>query len=260
MNTGFEKKRRTMQSFRILREKDVHPQNQKEKFISLFDEGSFTEIFEHVQTKDPLSFPGYGKKLKEVRQQTGLSDSLIAGGGKIGGRAVFAAMLDNGFLMGSMGTAVGEKLVRVIEAADRHRAPLIIFSSSGGARMQEGMFSLMQMAKTSAAIRRFQSHGGLYISILMHPTTGGVSASFAMLGDIILAEPGALIGFAGPRVIEQTIGQTLPKGFQSSEFQMEHGFVDRIVEWKDMSKTLGLLLRMHRRKRQGKKDPDLVSE
>ena len=148
-----------------------------------------------------------------------------------------------------MGTAVGEKLVRVIEAADRQKAPLVIFSSSGGARMQEGMFSLMQMAKTASAIRMFQEHGGFYISVLMHPTTGGVSASFAMLGDVILAEPGALIGFAGPRVIEQTIGQKLPKGFQSAEFQMEHGFVDRIVEWKDLRDTLGLLLKMHRRKK-----------
>ena len=245
IDTEFEKRRNTIRSFRLLRERNTHPQNQKQRLEALFDEGTFREVYTTVLTKDPLDFPGYRKKLKDIRRQTGLSDSLIAGYGRICGRSVCAAMLDSGFLMGSMGTAVGEKLVRLIEAAAKRRLPLIVFSASGGARMQEGMFSLMQMAKTSAAIRRFQNAGGLYISVLTHPTTGGVSASFAMLGDIILAEPGALIGFAGPRVIEQTIGQKLPDGFQSAEFQQEHGFVDRIVPWKDMRDTLGKILRLH---------------
>ena len=163
-----------------------------------------------------------------------------------------AAVLDSRFFMGSMSTAVGEKITRAIDCATARHLPLIIFSASGGARMQEGIFSLMQMAKTSAAIAAFGEHGGLYISVLTHPTTGGVTASFASLGDIMLAEPGALIGFAGPRVIEQTIGEKLPEGFQRSEFQQDHGFVDKIVPRSEMRDTLEKILRLHERKGENK--------
>ena len=163
----------------------------------------------------------------------------------LGGVACVAAVLDSRFFMGSMSTAVGEKITRAVEYATAKRLPLVIFSASGGARMQEGIFSLMQMAKTSAAIQRFSAKGGLYVSVLTHPTTGGVTASFASLGDIMLAEPGALIGFAGPRVIEQTIGEKLPDGFQRSEFQYEHGFVDKVVPRTEMRETLAQLLRLH---------------
>ena len=159
--------------------------------------------------------------------------------------SVVAAVLDSRFFMGSMSTAVGEKITRAIEYAAAKKLPLVIFSASGGARMQEGIFSLMQMAKTSAAIERFSARGGLYISVLTHPTTGGVTASFASLGDIMLAEPGALIGFAGPRVIEQTIGERLPEGFQRSEFQLEHGFVDKVVPRSELRATLIQLLQLH---------------
>ena len=163
----------------------------------------------------------------------------------IGGVSVVAAVLDSRFFMGSMSTAVGEKITRAIEYAASKKLPLVIFSASGGARMQEGIFSLMQMAKTSAAIQRFSAKGGLYVSVLTHPTTGGVTASFASLGDIMLAEPGALIGFAGPRVIEQTIGEKLPAGFQRSEFQMEHGFVDQVVPRSQLRDTLIQVLQLH---------------
>ncbi len=156
-----------------------------------------------------------------------------------------AAALDSRFFMGSMSTAVGDKITRAVEYATAKRLPLVIFSASGGARMQEGIFSLMQMAKTSAAIQRFSAKGGLYVSVLTHPTTGGVTASFASLGDIMLAEPGALIGFAGPRVIEQTIGEKLPAGFQRSEFQMEHGFVDQVVPRSQLRDTLIQVLQLH---------------
>ena len=159
-----------------------------------------------------------------------------------------AQPMDSRFFMGSMSAAVGEKITRAVEYADKNHLPLILFSASGGARMQEGIYSLMQMAKTAAAVREFSEHGGLYISILTHPTTGGVTASFATLGDITLAEPQALIGFAGPRVIEQTIGRKLPKGFQRAEYLYEHGFVDAIVERKDLRETLAKLLLLHERK------------
>ena len=172
-------------------------------------------------------------------------EAVVTARGRVEGRSVAAAALDSRFFMGSMGAAVGEKVTRCVEYAQRNRLPLIIFSASGGARMQEGILSLMQMAQTSAAIQRFREAGGLYISFLTHPTTGGVTASFASLGDITLAEPGALIGFAGPRVIEQTIGQTLPEGFQRSEYLEEHGFVDRIVPRGEMRATISKLLRLH---------------
>ena len=192
-----------------------------------------------------MEFPGYPEKLEDLEEETGLRDAAVAALGSVGMHKAVFVVLDSRFLMGSMGTAVGEKVTRAAEYATKRKLPLIIFSASGGARMQEGIFSLMQMAKTAAAIQRFQSRGGLYISCLTHPTTGGVTASFASLGDIMLAEPGALIGFAGPRVIEQTIGETLPEGFQRSEYLLEHGFLDRIVSRDQWRPVLIQLLGLH---------------
>ena len=211
----------------------------------VLDSGSFRELDAELAPQDVLGFPGYTDKLSAQTQKTGLSEAAVAAVGRIGGVSVVAAVLDSRFFMGSMGTAVGEKVTRAAEYATRRRLPLIIFAASGGARMQEGILSLMQMAKTSAALAQFSEKGLLYISVLTDPTTGGVTASFASLGDIILAEPGALIGFAGPRVIQQTIGETLPEGFQRAEFQMEHGFVDAVVPRKDLRDTLIRLLKLH---------------
>ena len=212
---------------------------------SVLDAGSFRELNEKYPAADPLRFPGYPEKLKKAQEKTGLTEAVVTALGTIGGRRCVVGVMDSRFFMGSMSTAVGEKITRAIEyAADKH-LPLIIFSASGGARMQEGIFSLMQMAKTSAALERFNRSGGLYISVLTHPTTGGVTASFASLGDITLAEPGALIGFAGPRVIEQTIGEKLPDGFQRSEFQLEHGFVDQVVPRTELKEVLTRILQLH---------------
>ena len=211
----------------------------------VLDHGSFRELDESLPPQDVLHFPGYPEKLAGATAKTGLSEAAVTAVGRIGGVACVAAVLDSRFFMGSMSTAVGDKITRAIEYATSKHLPLVIFSASGGARMQEGIFSLMQMAKTSAAIERFSSKGGLYISVLAPPTTGGVTASFASLGDIMLAEPGALIGFAGPRVIEQTIGETLPAGFQRSEFQLEHGFVDKVVPRSELRATLIQLLQLH---------------
>ena len=211
----------------------------------VLDHGSFRELDADLAPQDVLHFPQYPEKLAAAAAKTGLKEAAVTATGKIGGVQAVVAVLDSRFFMGSMSTAVGEKITRAVEyAADKH-LPLIIFSASGGARMQEGIFSLMQMAKTSAALERFSRRGGLYISVLTHPTTGGVTASFASLGDIILAEPGALIGFAGPRVIQQTIGQTLPEGFQRAEYQEEHGFVDAVVPRSQMRETLVQLLLLH---------------
>ena len=211
----------------------------------ILDKGSFRELDADLAPQDVLQFPGYPEKLEAQTGKTGLKEAVITATGRIEGTPVVVAVLDSRFFMGSMSTTVGEKITRAVEHATAKHLPLIIFSASGGARMQEGIFSLMQMAKTSAAIERFSARGGLYISVLTHPTTGGVTASFASLGDIMLAEPGALIGFAGPRVIEQTIGEKLPAGFQRSEFQYEHGFVDKVVPRTEMRETLAQLLRLH---------------
>lgn len=211
----------------------------------LLDAGSFRELDPKLPAENPLSFPGYPEKLQTARRRTGLSEAVVTAVGTIQGQRCVTAVLDSRFLMGSMSAAVGEKLTLAVEYAGRNRLPLIIFSASGGARMQEGILSLMQMAKTSAALARFSEKGLLYLSVLTDPTTGGVTASFASLGDIILAEPGALIGFAGPRVIEQTIGQQLPEGFQRAEFMMEHGFVDAIVPRARLREVLGQLLMLH---------------
>lgn len=209
------------------------------------DEGSWKEAFRGMTSGDPLKFPGYAEKLSNLRGKTGLNDALVCGTARIGGRKVAIAALDTRFLMGSMGAVVGEKLTRLVERAAKSHLPLIVFSASGGARMQEGIVSLMQMAKTSAAIEHFSRQGGLFISIFTHPTTGGVTASFASLGDVTLAEPGALVGFAGPRVIEQTIGEKLPEGFQTSEYLLEHGFVDEVVPRGRMRSTLVKLLTLY---------------
>ena len=216
-----------------------------ERFSMLLDDGDWLEYDKQLTTKDPLNFPGYADKLVKTQSQTGLVDGLVTGKGRIEGSAVMLGVMDAAFFMGSMGTAIGEKLTRLFERATEERLPVIVFTASGGARMQEGIFSLMQMAKVSGAVAKHSEAGLLYITVLTDPTTGGVTASFAMLGDIILAEPGALIGFAGPRVIEQTIGQKLPEGFQRAEFLLEHGFVDKIVPREQLKHTLGTLLKMH---------------
>ena len=211
----------------------------------VLDSGSFKEINEKISSHDPLHFPGYRTKLQQVEQKTGLRESVVTAIGSIHGRKCVVGVLDSRFFMGSMSAAVGEKISLAIEYAQKHKLPFIMFSASGGARMQEGILSLMQMAKTSAALARFSEKGLLYISVLTDPTTGGVTASFASLGDVILAEPGALIGFAGPRVIEQTIGEKLPDGFQRAEFMVEHGFVDAVVPRAELRDTLGELLLLH---------------
>ena len=215
----------------------------------LLDDGIFREFNSSLTGRDPLSFPGYREKLAALRTATGLQEAVVTAVGKIYGFPAVVAVMDSRFLMGSMGAAVGEKITRAAKLAQKKKLPLIIFCASGGARMQEGILSLMQMARTAAAIEEFQRSGGLYIACLTNPTTGGVSASFAMLGDITLAEPGALIGFAGPRVIEQTIGQKLPEGFQRAEFLQDHGFVDAVVPRGELRDTLGQLLSLHGRKR-----------
>lgn len=209
------------------------------------DKGSFEEWNQYMEFNNPLNFPGYEEKVKEARQKTRLNEAIVTGKCKIDGQETALGICDARFLMSSMGHVVGEKITRMVERATEEKLPVIIFACSGGARMQEGCVSLMQMAKTSAALKRHHEEGLLFITVLTDPTTGGVTASFAMLGDVILAEPGALIGFAGPRVIQQTIGQKLPEGFQRSEFLLEHGFVDKIVPRQEMKETLGKILKMH---------------
>lgn len=209
------------------------------------DEGSFEEWDSDLQGGNPLEYKGYEEKLEKLQEKTGLSEAVITGKAKIDGRETAIGVCDGRFLMASMGEAVGEKIARAVERATEERLPVILFACSGGARMQEGIVSLMQMAKTSAALKHHSDAGLLYISILTDPTTGGVTASFAMLGDVILAEPKALIGFAGPRVIEQTIGQKLPEGFQRAEFLLEHGFLDAIVERPQMKAVISKILALH---------------
>lgn len=204
------------------------------------------KVFNHsMTTKDPLQFPGYTKKLELLSEYTGVYDAVVCGEAKIGDSELIAVIMDPNFMIGSMGTVVGEKITRAFEKATKQKKPIVIFTASGGARMQEGIMSLMQMAKTSSAIALFNEKKGLYISVLCDPTTGGVTASFAMLGDIIIAEPKALIGFAGPRVIEQTIQTQLPEGFQSSEFLLEKGFVDKIVPRAQLKESLASILSLH---------------
>ena len=211
----------------------------------VIDEGTFEEWNQDLIGGNPVNYKGYPEKVQALQEKTGLKEAVVTGKGKINGRDTVIAVCDGRFLMASMGWAVGEKITRAVERATEEKLPVIIFACSGGARMQEGITSLMQMAKTSAALERHSKAGLLYVSVLTEPTTGGVTASFAMLGDIILAEPGALIGFAGPRVIEQTLRQKLPKGFQRAEFLVEHGFVDDIVRRENLKETLGKILEMH---------------
>lgn len=219
--------------------------NPKERINLVIDEGTFIETHKIMPFCDPIHFSGYLQKYENAQYTTGANEAVITGKGKIDGKSVMIAVMDSNFMKGSMGTVVGEKITLLFEEAIVAKLPVIIFSASGGARMQEGIISLMQMAKTSAAVAQFGKSGGLYISILTHPTTGGVSASFSFLGDIILAEPNALIGFAGRRVIKQTIQTTLPKDFQTAEYLLKHGFIDNIVERKRMKETLSFLLKIH---------------
>lgn len=217
----------------------------RERIRQLLDTGTFREMDKRITSKNEENFIGYSEKLEKAKLSTGLNEAVVCGTGKIGGMKVAIAIMDSNFLMGSMGSVVGEKITRTIEYATKRNLPLIISATSGGARMQEGIISLMQMAKTSSALKKFSNKGGFYISLLTNPTTGGVSASFAMLGDIIIAEPNALIGFAGKRVIENTINETLPDNFQKAEFLFEHGFVDMVVSRINMKKTISDLLILH---------------
>lgn len=218
-----------------------------ERVECLFDKDTFEPMDSHLQTENPLRFPSYTEKVKSDAAKTGLNEAVLTGVGKIGGCEVAVAIMDSHFRMGSMGSVVGEKITRAVEKATEKNIPVLIFSASGGARMQEGVLSLMQMAKTSVALKRHSDKGLLFISIMTYPTTGGVSASFASVGDINLAEPKALIGFAGRRVIEQTVREKLPEDFQTAEFLLEHGQVDAVIHRCDMAETLAKLLKLHER-------------
>ncbi|MBO1003394.1 acetyl-CoA carboxylase, carboxyltransferase subunit beta [Pseudogracilibacillus auburnensis] len=222
-----------------------HQQNAWQRINGLFDEGTFVEWDKHMKSKNPLEFPEYMEKMEKDRKKTGLNEAVVTGKGFIGGQPTAFSVMDAGFRMGSMGSVVGEKIARAIENAREQSIPFIIFTASGGARMQEGVLSLMQMAKTSVAIERFSEAGGLMISVMTHPTTGGVTASFASLGDYNFAEPGALIGFAGRRVIEQTTREKLPSDFQTAEFLFKHGQLDRIVHRHEMKELLTTILQIH---------------
>lgn len=218
----------------------------RRRVAQIIDEGTFSEFDLKLKDSNPLKLDEYTKKLEVLRDKTGIDEAVKCGTGKINGEDVVLCVMDSNFFMGSMGKVVGEKITYSIEKAIELKLPIIIFCVSGGARMQEGMVSLMQMAKTSSAIAKLNDAGLLYISVLTDPTYGGVTASFAMLGDIILAEPKSMIGFAGPRVIKQTIGQDLPEGFQTSEFLLEQGFVDKVVHRSEMKDTLYKLILLNK--------------
>lgn len=220
----------------------------RRRIAQLVDEGTFQEMNSKMGLRDPLQFEGYQKKLEGLVEKTQIEEAVQTGEGEINRQKTMLAVMDGNFMMGSMGSVVGEKITLCIEEAIARKLPIILVCVSGGARMQEGIISLMQMAKTTNALMRLNEAGLLSICVLTDPTTGGVTASFASLGDIIIAEPKALIGFAGPRVIEQTVKQKLPEGFQSAEFLLEHGFIDKIVERKDLKKVLGELLKFHTKK------------
>ena len=217
----------------------------RQRIQMIVEKDSFQELYADVKAGNPLNFPGYQEKAETVRQISGEEEAVICGTAQIGKEKCCLFVMESYFMMGSMGSAVGEKITRLFEYATEHRLPVIGFTVSGGARMQEGLLSLMQMAKTSAAVKRHSDAGLLYIAVLTDPTTGGVTASFAMEADIILAEPGATVGFAGARVIEQTTRKPLPAGFQTSEFVLDHGFIDRIVSRGEQKKLLSQLLQMH---------------
>lgn len=219
--------------------------NALERVRMTLDDGRIFEYDSDMISVDPLEFPGYAEKLEQQAERSGLNDAVVTGEGTIGGYPVVIAAMSYDFFSGSMGSVVGEKITRAIEKATQKNYPLVMFSTSGGARMQESILSLMQMAKTSAALAQFSERGGLFISVFTDPTLGGVTASFAMLGDIVLAEPGAIVGFAGRIVIEQTIRQKLPDNFQTAEFNLRNGQIDKVVERKDMRQTLVKLLDLH---------------
>ena len=219
--------------------------NPAERIAITCDEGSFEEFDQNMHPKNPMNYPEYDQVIKKAQDKSGIKEAVVTGRCTIHGQKTVLAIMDSHFMMGSMGSVVGEKITRAVEYATKHRLPIIIFTTYGGARMQEGIISLMQMAKVSEALGRHDAAGLLYVTVLTDPTTGGVTASFAMLGDIILSEPKALIGFAGQRVIKGTIHQDLPEGFQRAEFQLEHGFVDRIVHREKLRNELGKILRLH---------------
>ncbi|MCP3762487.1 acetyl-CoA carboxylase, carboxyltransferase subunit beta [Domibacillus sp. A3M-37] len=222
-----------------------YPMRAHERIKSLLDEGSFRELDAGLSTANPLQFPDYEEKIAADRKKTGLNEAIVTGVGSIDGYPSAFAFMDSSFRMGSMGSVVGEKITRAVEEAIRLRIPFIIFTASGGARMQEGVLSLMQMAKTGAAFKRLSDRGGLIVSVMTHPTTGGVSASFASLGDFNFAEPGALIGFAGRRIIEQTIREKLPEDFQTAEFLLKCGQLDAVLHRSEMKEKLSFLLDIH---------------
>ncbi|WP_026906441.1 acetyl-CoA carboxylase, carboxyltransferase subunit beta [Paucisalibacillus globulus] len=224
-----------------------HQLNAWERIDSLFDKGTFKEWDSNLITSNPLDFPDYDEKMQKDREKTGLNEGVVTGKGLIDGQETAFAVMDSRYRMGSMGSVMGEKIARAIENARKESIPFIIFTASGGARMQEGVLSLMQMSKTSVAIKRFSDAGGLMISVMTHPTTGGVSASFASLGDYNFAEPGALIGFAGRRIIEQTTREKLPDDFQTAEFLLKHGQLDKVIHRHDLNNILGMLLKMHQK-------------
>ena len=219
----------------------------QERLALTIDMGTFLEMFKGNETQDPLNFPGYRKKLTLMREKTGLDEAVVTGTALIKGEKVALGIMDSNFIMASMGTVVGEKITRLFEYATAEKLPVVLFTASGGARMQEGIMSLMQMAKISAAVKRHSNAGLFYLTILTDPTTGGVTASFAMEGDIILAEPQSLVGFAGRRVIENTVREDLPEDFQKAEFLLEHGFVDAIIKRRELPDTIARLVRLHRR-------------
>lgn len=219
----------------------------QERLALTIDMGTFLEMFKGIETQDPLNFPGYPKKLTLMREKTGLDEAVVTGIALIKGEKVALGIMDSNFIMASMGTVVGEKITRLFEYATAEKLPVVLFTASGGARMQEGIMSLMQMAKISAAVKRHSNAGLFYLTILTDPTTGGVTASFAMEGDIILAEPQSLVGFAGRRVIENTVREDLPEDFQKAEFLLEHGFVDAIIKRRELPDTIARLVRLHRR-------------
>ena len=241
-------KKELIESFMICPKCNYYVQmSAAERIEMLIDKDTFTERDGGLTSQDILNFPDYTEKLQSSQEISGLKEAVVCGECKIGGFKVELCILDFSFMGGSMGSVVGEKVTRAVERAIKKKLPLIIVSASGGARMQEGIFSLMQMAKSSAAIARLKEKKLPYISLLTHPTTGGVSASFAMLGDLIIAEPKALIGFAGPRVIEQTIREKLPQGFQLSEFLLEHGLIDAVIERKNLKEAIIRLLRFFKK-------------
>lgn len=217
----------------------------RERIEITCDKGSFEEFDANMRPKNPIDYPGYDELIKKAEKKSGLNEGVVTGRCTILGYRVIICIMDSNFIMGSLGSVVGEKITRAFETATREKLPVVVFTTSGGARMQEGIISLMQMAKVSAAVAKHSEEGILYISVLTDPTTGGVTASFASLSDIMLAEPGAVIGFAGKRVIEQTLRQELPEGFQTAEFQLEHGFIDKIVKRPKMKSMLGKILMIH---------------